>query len=123
MATMWFEGIEDLYEVAGTIATSTGRVGERASAVLRKTALDIEGTAKAFCPVDTGNLRNSIGTTVTGDGRYGAMEAEIGTDVEYAVFQEYGTSRMAPQAFLGPALDRHSGEFLAALARLNNPLA
>lgn len=95
-----------------------GQVGAEASMIVRKTALDIEATAKAFAPVDTGALRNSIGHDITGDGRFGAVEAEIGPTVEYGPYVEFGTSRMAPSAYMGPALDRHSPGFVAALEQL-----
>ena len=43
------------------------------------------GYAQDGAPVDTGNLRNSITHEVGND------EVNIGTNVEYAVYQEYGT--------------------------------
>ena len=92
---------------------------EQAEAAVKKTALDIEATGKAFAPVDTGALRNSIGHDIEGDlRRSGRIEAEIGPTVEYAPFVEFGTSRTAPQAFMGPALDRHTPAFITALERL-----
>lgn len=42
-----------------------------------------EGYAKLDCPVDTGNLRNSINHTQTED------MAIVGTNVEYAPYVEY----------------------------------
>lgn len=42
-----------------------------------------EGFAKLDCPVDTGNLRNSISHTETED------MAIVGTNVEYAPYVEY----------------------------------
>lgn len=108
----------ELNTVAVDLATAAGSVGARASLVVRKTAQDIEATAKQFAPVDTGNLKASIGTDVTGDGRFGAIEAEIGPTASYGGFVEWGTSRHAPQAFMGPALDRHSGDFVKALEQL-----
>lgn len=46
-----------------------------------------EGYAKKLCPVDTGNLRNSITHEVNEDD----LEAVIGTNNEYAVYVELGT--------------------------------
>lgn len=92
---------------AQTLKRASGSVGAKMSAALRKAAFSIERDAKILAPVDTGTLQGSISTTVTGDGRHGAMEAVIGPTVEYAPFVEFGTSRTAPQAFLGPATDRH----------------
>lgn len=108
----------ELNTVAVTLEHVGGAVGARASQVVRKTALDVEATAKAFAPVDTGALRNSIGTDVTGDGRFGQVEAEVGPTVNYGAYVEFGTSRTAPAAYLGPALDRHSPGFVAALEQL-----
>jgi len=55
-------------------------------------ALDAVGiTAQAYatllCPVDTGNLRNSISYTVQGDDVY------IGSNVKYAPYVELGTGK------------------------------
>lgn len=95
------------------LAVDLGEAGVKAvplaSAAVGKTALAIEADAKAFCPVDTGNLRSSISTT------HRALEAEIGPTAEYGVYVELGTSVMAPQAYLGPAFDRHAGDLLDAL--------
>lgn len=110
--------LSELNRLTVDLERAGGQVGAQASAVVRKTALDVEATAKAFAPVDLGALRNSIGHDITGDGRFGAIEAEIGPTVEYGAYVEFGTSRMAPSAYMGPALDRHSGDFVSALEQL-----
>jgi HK97 gp10 family phage protein len=46
--------------------------------------------AKDLCPVDTGNLRNTITHTVE-DGK----KAIVGTPTEYAIYQEMGTGKYA----------------------------
>ena len=56
---------------------------------LEKCGLTAEGYAKRLCPVDTGNLRNSI--THTGDEEEPA--AYIGSTVEYAAYVELGTGK------------------------------
>lgn len=80
------------------LASPTGAVAKD----LERRALSIEGAAKRLCPVDTGRLRSSIthalGVDVQG------LKADIGSDVEYAVYVELGTSRAAAQPFLRPAL-------------------
>ena len=70
-----------------------------AARVTEKAARDIERDAKAFAPVDTGNLRSSISTDVTVTGR--SVLAEIGPTASYGEYVELGTSRMAPHAYLG----------------------
>ena len=66
-----------------------------------------EGYAKKLAPVDTGNLRNSI----THDVDDGEPAAYIGTNVEYAPYQELGTIYMAAQPFLKPAVADHANEY------------
>lgn len=105
----------ELHALAVDFTRAGATVGSRASAVLRKTLFAVQADAQAMAPVDTGNLRNSISTTVTGDGRFAAMSGEVGPTVEYGVFQELGTSRMGPQPFMAPAFDRQVGPFVAAM--------
>lgn len=65
-----------------------------------------ETYAKQLCPVDTGNLRNSI--------THKQMDENtevIGTNVEYAPYVELGTRRMRARAYLRPAAENHSAEY------------
>lgn len=100
---------------------------------LEKIGLVAEGYAKRLCPVDTGNLRNSI-THVVDEQEPAAI---IGTDNEYAAYVELGTGIYAeggggrptpwvyqdakgnwhmthgnkPQPFLKPAAADHAGQY------------
>ena len=70
-----------------------------------------ESYAKQLCPVDTGNLRNSI-THV----RYDANTEAVGTNVEYAPYVELGHhtssgSLVAAKPFLRPAAEDHGPEY------------
>ena len=56
---------------------------------LEKCGLTAEGYAKKLCPVDTGNLRNSITHTVYEE----EPAAYIGSNVEYAAYVELGTGK------------------------------
>lgn len=58
---------------------------------LEKCGLVAEGYAKNLCPVDTGNLRNSITHTVDEQ----EPAAIIGTNNEYAAYVELGTGKYA----------------------------
>lgn len=99
---------------------------------LTKACLLVENDAKKNCPVDTGQLRQSITHEVEGN------TGVIGTNVEYAPYVEYGTGIYAkdgngrqtpwsyqradgkwittkgqkPQAFLEPALLENEEEIL-----------
>lgn len=66
---------------------------------LTDTASDIEEEAKNRAPVDTGRLRASIEADVKG------LEANIGTDVEYAPYVHDGTYEIEAQPFLFSAAD------------------
>lgn len=95
--------------------------------------LRVEGPAKDYCPVETGNLRGKITTQAveTDDG----VEIRTGTNVDYGPFVEYGTGQrgaatgvdhpddyiygpkpgMAPRPFLRPAWDEHREAVLEGL--------
>lgn len=118
-----FDGLDDLNRLSADLTAAAGRVGPRVQLVLRKTALDIERDAKAAAPVDTGNLRNSIGhSDLRTVGQSGVLEAEIGPSAAYGAFVEYGTSRMAPRAYMGPALDRNAPAFVKAIEQLGGDI-
>lgn len=110
--------VHELNQVVVDLTRASGTVGEKASAVVRKSAFDIETTSKILAPVDTGALRNSIGTDIVGEGTSPVVEAQIGPTVNYGAYVEFGTSRMAPKAYMGPALDRHAPGFVAALEQI-----
>lgn len=78
------------------ITDNSGLVKEEMlSAALRaleKCGLIAEGHAKRLCPVDTGNLRNSITHQVDS----GDLAVYIGTNSEYAAFVELGTGKYYP---------------------------
>jgi HK97 gp10 family phage protein len=58
----------------------------------------MERETKRRTPVDTGNLRNSFHTDVEVHGK--TVHVEVGTNVEYAVYVEFGTSKMAGRHML-----------------------
>lgn len=59
---------------------------------LERCGMQGEGYAKDLCPVDTGNLRNSINHRVNS----GEPAAYIGTNNEYAAYVELGTGKYYP---------------------------
>lgn len=68
-----------------------------------------EGYAKLLCPVDTGNLRNSLTHQVIVDEK----RVYIGTNVEYGKYVELGTAKMAKRPYLEPAVKGHMEEYKA----------
>ena len=70
----------------------------------------VEADAKAMAPVDTGALRASITSKPAG------MRCDIGTNVEYAIYQEFGTYKMAAHPFLVPALKGNEQAIIELIA-------
>lgn len=75
--------------------------------LIADTAYKIEADAKMLVPVDTGYLRNSIKTTIEGDG----LSAQVGTATEYALFVEFGSSKQPAKPYLSPAFVKHKQKF------------
>lgn len=88
----------------------------QARAALLAGGLPIQTAAVQKAAVLTGTLRRSIHTEAaeTSDGAV----ARVGTNVEYAIHQEFGTSRMSGQPFLRPGYDEKKGEALREVARV-----
>lgn len=84
-----------------------------ADRILRTSAFTIEGGAKQRAPVATGALRASIHTEPKGPLFYRVTDG-----VEYGVFQELGTHRMAAQPFMVPAVEEERKHFEKAWAEL-----
>lgn len=115
---MTFDASE-LRELAHSFTEVPRTLGQLTRTVVRKTATDIASTAKTIAPVDTGNLKSSIGTSdLRAMGTSGSIEAEIGPTANYGIYLEFGTSRMAPQPFMGPALEKNSPAFEQAMAEI-----
>lgn len=108
---------------------------EIAEKVLTMWGMQAESAAKLLSPVDTGLLRNSITWALAGHGantpsykadsggesgsysgqaqadKGGPRHVYIGSNVEYAPYQELGTSKMKAQPFLGPAIEQNRDYF------------
>jgi HK97 gp10 family phage protein len=67
---------------------------------LKVLANEVVTEAKILCPVDTGNLRDSIKIL-----EERKDEIDIGSEADYANFIEFGTRNMVAQPYLRPALD------------------
>ncbi len=89
-----------------------GKFPGLASAVIRKTAFDIEADAKEFVPVKSGTLQNSISTEVD------EFYATIAPHTDYAAYVEFGTYKMAAKSYMVPAADRNAPKFEAAMEEI-----
>lgn len=108
---------DDVRKLTADLANASPRVQRRGSQALRKTLLDTERSAKNRAPVDTGKLKGSIGVTMHSD-----YSGEVGPTAEYGYWVEMGTSRMAPQPYMGPAADIHFPLFEQAIAQLGGEI-
>lgn len=91
-------GIDSLRDRLRNLSPRVRRATEQAVA---ESGRAMERGMKRLAPVDTGTLRDSIrhrveGTTVT---------AGPGREVNYAIFVEFGTSRMAAQPYVRPVAE------------------
>ena len=111
-------GYEDLLKLSADLGKASYEVTRKAQQVVAKTAHDVESTAKSLAAVDTGAMRNSIGTTITN----GGLSAEIGPTASYGAYVEFGTRRMRPQPYMRPAADQHFPQFVEAVSRLTQDL-
>ena len=98
-------------------------VKEGTKAGMVECAIKVVGLAKATAPVLNGRLRNSImwkssdkeGGLNSGGGekaqalesKAGDMDVLVGSNVEYSIYQEFGTRNIPPQPFLRPAIAIH----------------
>lgn len=84
--------IEDL------LGSKEGPVGRD----LLRRARRVETYAKKLAPVDTDRLRTSIGYSLNRDEK--GLFVRIGSEVEYAIYQELGTRYQSGTPYLRPAL-------------------
>lgn len=73
------------------------KLPQAARQIVTETTAEVEEYAKTVVPVDTGALRASIQSEVTG------TEGTVYTDQSYAEFVEFGTVNMAAQPYMTPA--------------------
>ena len=105
--------VDPIRKLSADLRTEGHAAARRTALAIRKTAKDIERDAKVLAPVDTGNLRNSITSTVRG------LTGEVGPTADYGAYVEEGTSRMGPQPYMGPATDRNAALFVQAMDKID----
>lgn len=76
--------------IANTIKALEDNFAQSCANAMRKATLAVESDAKAYCPVDTGNLRQSIQSTVEIE-ESGNVVGYVGSNLEYAVYVHQGT--------------------------------
>lgn len=98
MISYEFESGTSLPDLVSDIAERAGRIVARAADVIAESARDYLAPGSA--------LRQSVSVAAVEDGY------AVRADAPYAVYVEFGTSRMAARPFLGPAVDDLRGRLL-----------
>ncbi len=83
--------------------------------VIIKSVFVVEGRAKKEVPVLTGRLRSSITNEVKKEGK--GYTGQVGTNVIYAPFVEFGTSRRSAKPYLFPAMKNSKADIIKFLER------
>ena len=72
---------------------------------MERACIIVENESKRICPVDTGRLRASITHKI--EEKKDEITGIVGTNIEYAIYVEYGTSRMKAEPYLRPSLQKN----------------
>ncbi len=102
--------------LAADLSKAGPATARKAQQAVAKSAHDIQAQAKP--PVKTGALKASIGVDITD----GGFAAEIGPTVHYGAYVEFGTRRMAPQPYMGPAFDAVAPGFEEAITQIGGEI-
>jgi len=92
-------------------AAAVARGGEGIAATVGRGALN---TARSIAPVESGDLRQGLRLVRRGE------VATIETTTEYAVYQEFGTSVMAPNPFIRPTVDQWEPRLVGEVEKLRD---
>lgn len=111
---------DDLRKLAADLRKAGPESQRLAAAAIRKGAADIIAGAQQRVPVDTGATKNSIGADIATSGT--TVQAVVGPTTHYAPYLEYGTRRMAPRPFMGPAADQVLPSVEEALAQIGGQI-
>lgn len=99
--------VSDMHSLGTDLVRGAQGLAPQAALAVGQSTHDAERYAKALCPVESGELRNSISASVRG------FEGEVTAGTDHGEYVEDGTSEMAPQPFMGPALARSTGPLVA----------
>lgn len=95
--------------VTPKLAAFAGKIEHEVEMELDVVGADMKDIAWSLVRVRTGHLQSTIYYRVNG------MVLEFGATADYALYNEFGTWRIAPQPFIRPALDASSQRILDAV--------
>lgn len=99
--------IEGFDEIVDAMEKKIATVETETKTAVLQAGFKTERDMKSLAPVDTGTLRRSIHTKMLDE-----FTAEVGTNIEYATFVEFGTLKMAAQPFVTPAKLKNEKDFI-----------
>lgn len=101
--------IKGLDSLMAKLNAMGGNVLDALEKATKQTSLAAQADARDNAPVDTGNLKQSISTEHARSTE--AATSTVYTNVEYGLYQEMGTVKMAAHPFLMPALNANKSTF------------
>lgn len=107
-------GVLGLDKIMGQLGQIQAGMESKIDRAVQGAGIDCNKYAKQACPVDTGRLRSSIQYE-----NKGLYKCICETTVYYAIFQEFGTYKMAAQPFMTPAYEQAKEELMAKLKSIN----
>ena len=101
-------------ELVAKMTAQAKALDKAIEAATKKTANDVKRTAMMTTPVRTGVLRRNWNMNEEGKWEY-----EVSNEVEYAIYVEHGTWKMAGRHMLGNAVHIHEPQLkLAVMAAM-----
>lgn len=100
-------GIRTPEQFTAELVAEAAKARSEMSKIVRAAAFELQGLARVYAPVDTGNLRASIsvGHPSGRSLQVNDIEAQIGPTAEYGAYVEFGTSRMGGRPYMTPAAE------------------
>ena len=89
-----------------------GAIDSAKASALERAGMMMVSHARAYVPVETGRLRDSLSYGVSGD------MLTVGTSVDYAPYVELGVRERAGAHFLRNAVSMHTHEYAAAISEV-----
>ena len=105
-----------IYTLSDDLGKASLSAAKKAHAVVAKSTFDLQHLAQRIAPRDTGQLANSITSTVI------TLRGEVGPTVHYAPHVEYGTVHMDPQPYMEPATNIIEPVFVTAMAKITEEI-
>lgn len=104
--------VSQINALAAELAKAGSTVVVKAHGVVGKATQVTKSQAQSRAAVLTGELRGSI------TGKTSGLTGTVTASSEHAIYNEFGTSRMAPQPFMYPALTDAEQPFISAMEKL-----